>query len=150
VSEEHVDLSRPPHEPLPPRWSWRECHGGWMAVGMVGGVEKHCGSAGHAWRLVAGFVPRPGVEMAAWRCDDTDGVAYYVAAPTLREAVQAYYLLDDVRESEDFEAGFEWEEVLEEKARGIVIRGDGEPDRDLWTLVRRCEEPTVVACSEWP
>jgi hypothetical protein len=79
-----------------------------------------------------------------------DGAIYFVAAITIRHAIQLYFkTIDDTGCGDDDNSNLEIAEVAEQRARHITINVDDETQQDAWTLAQQ-EGPGVLGCSEWP
>ncbi len=81
-----------------------------------------------------------------WELDD--GATYWIAAPTLREALRLYFACLDLT-GEGITDSLTIDEAFEGKSRTIEIVEDNGTSVNAWDLARR-DGPGVLGCSEWP
>jgi len=79
-----------------------------------------------------------------------DGCTYWIAATSVRGALEQYWEALAASGSDDPEESLTVDRVTEVRARSVKIRDEiGDREISAWALAEESETPTLLGCSEW-
>jgi hypothetical protein len=79
-----------------------------------------------------------------------DGCTYWIAATSVRSALEQYWCTLAASGSSDPEESLTVDLVTEARAKSVKIRDEiGDREISAWALAAEAEAPTLLGCSEW-